>query len=133
MFKNGETEVLCACVRAQVRNLPATPTTYAHANMTTSGNLLGIDIGTSNVKAVLVRKSDLQVLAESSKSLGPHLTVPQQHAYERDVQEIFKVKDVGGFVKSPLPQLITWQDGRCTPEFLSTRPPTNQPIHPSTG
>ena len=168
-----EMRVWRACVHAHARtSAVATPISCVQASMTTtSGNLLGIDIGTSNVKAVLVRKSDLQVLAESSRSLGPHVTLPQQNAYERDVQEIFKcldecmdslepsmlqnvvgvgvcgqmhgcvlwkskIKDVGGFVKLPLPQcstLITWQDGRCTPEFLSTLPPTHQPIRPSTG
>lgn len=141
--------------------------------------LLGIDIGTSNVKAVLLHKSSLKLVAESSHSLGPHLTVPGGDAhYERDVHEIFtcldecltsldstllqRVVSIGvcgqmhgcvlwrngkafiginldGTLKvddplsSSCSSLITWQDGRCSPEFLSSLPKTNQPTPVSTG
>lgn len=136
--------------------------------------LLGIDIGTSNVKVLLLHKSSLKLVGESSKSLGPHLTVPEEKAYERDVHEIFSCLDecvasldssllqsvvsIGvcgqmhgcvlwrggnayiskdGVLKvgDPLScsTLITWQDGRCSREFLSSLPKTNQPIPLSTG
>ena len=55
--------------------------------------MLGIDIGTSNIKAVLLQKSSLKLVGESSKSLGPHLTVPEKNAHERDVLEIFTCLD----------------------------------------
>ena len=151
---------------------------------TNSGYLLGIDIGTSTVKAVLVSKSEFKVVDESSISLGPHVTVPQQDAYEREVHEIIKslekcikslepsmVENVAGigvcgqmhgcvlwkskgvcdenqqasqrdgdrgttsFIMPipPCSNFITWQDGRCTPEFLSSLPPTRQPIQLSAG
>lgn len=139
--------------------------------------LLGIDIGTSNIKAVLLHKSSLKLVGETSKSLGPHLTVPEENAYyERDVHEIFTCLDeclalldpallqrvvgigvcgqmhgcvlwrtgsgkayVGenGALKIDDPtscsSLITWQDGRCSSEFLSSLPKTNQPTPLSTG
>ena len=136
--------------------------------------LLGIDIGTSTVKAVLLHKSSLKVVGESSKSLGTHLTVPEENAYERDVCEIFtcleeclasldstllqNVVSIGvcgqmhgcvlwksgenfinknGALKledsSLCSTLITWQDGRCSPEFLSSLPKTTHPIPLSTG
>ena len=136
---------------------------------------MGIDIGTSNVKAVLLQKSSLKVVGESSKSLGPHLTVLEENAYERNIPEIFSCLDeciasldssllhnvvsIGvcgqmhgcvlwrsgkafiyskdGTLKVDDPSsystLITWQDGRCSLEFLSSLPQTNQPIPLSTG
>ena len=143
---------------------------------TTTENLLGIDIGTSNVKAVLVDKFSLAVIGESSKSLGPHLKVTEENLYERDVQEVltcldeclsaldhsalekvvsigvcgqmhgcvlwksgksFMIKDgtlkIDNLPSSTCSTLITWQDGRCSPEFLSSLPKTHQPIQPSTG
>ena len=73
---------------------------HVHASVTTSGTteklLLGIDIGTSTVKAVLLHKSSLKLVdkAESSKSLGSHLTVPEENVYaERGVHEIFTCLD----------------------------------------
>ena len=141
--------------------------------------LLGIDIGTSTVKAALLHKSSLKLVdeAESSKSLGPHLTVPEENAYERGVHEIFTCLDeclasldsallqsvvsigvcgqmhgcvlwssgkafqIGindGILRvdddpSSCSSLITWQDGRCSPEFLSSLPKTGQPTPISTG
>ena len=136
--------------------------------------LLGIDIGTSTVKAVLLHKSSLKVVSESSKSLGSHLTVPEENAYERDVCEIFtcleeclasldstllrnvvgigvcgqmhgcvlwrsggKFINKGGTLKvddsSSCSTLITWQDCRCSLEFLSSLPKTNHPIPLSNG
>ena len=137
--------------------------------------LLGIDIGTSNVKAVLLHKSSLRVVGESSKSLGPHLTVPEGNACEGDVHEIFTCLDeclasldstllqsvvsIGvcgqmhgcvlwrsrkaffvskdGTLKIDdllsCSSLVTWQDGRCSQEFLSSLPKTNQSIPLSTG
>lgn len=142
---------------------------------TTTENLLGIDIGTSSVKTVLVDKFSLGVLGESSKSLGPHLNLPEENLYERDVQEILtcldqclssldhsaleKVVGIGvcgqmhgcvlwksgkSFVindemlktddlSATCSTLVTWQDGRCSSEFLSSLPKTHQPIQPSTG
>ena len=148
--------------------------------MTTSAvsYMLGIDVGTSRVKAVLVNKSTLKVDIECSKLLGAHLTVTsEKNAYERDVQEIFnclddclaslclinenskKIVSIGvcgqmhgcvlwkstesflsedGVLRVPdsrssCSSLVTWQDGRCTPDFLSTLPKTHQPIQPSAG
>ena len=123
---------------------------------------------------MLVHKSTLKVVGESSRSLGSHLTVPAQNAYERDVHEILacldqcltsfdpstlqKVVSIGvcgqmhgcglwksgeaflnkdrtlkGDSLSLCSTLITWQDGRCSPQFLSSLPKTSQPIQLSTG
>ena len=141
--------------------------------------LLGVDIGTSTVKTVLVNKVNLRVDGEYSKSLGAHLTVLEENGYERDVHEIFTCLDhclsslnsaalqnvvsigvcgqmhgcvlwksgesflntdgslrklFGDSSSSSLSStLITWQDGRCTPDFLSTLPKTHQPIQLSAG
>ena len=151
------------------------------ASVTTSGTmenlLLGIDIGTSTVKAALLHKSNLKLVdkAEKSKSLGPHLIVPEENAYERGVHEIITCLDeclasldsallqnvvsIGvcgqmhgcvlwsngkafislkdGILRvgdpSSCSSLITWQDGRCSPEFLSSLPKTGQPTPISTG
>lgn len=136
------------------------------------GYLLGIDIGTSTVKAVLVRKVDHRVVDEKYKSLGSHVEVQIADAHERSVGEIFScVEDcVSRFSPSALGHVsgigvsgqmhgcvlwkstgvlfrkghlyyeqeacsnfLTWQDGRCTPDFLSSLPPTHQPIPISAG
>lgn len=56
-----------------------------------SGYLLGIDIGTSNVKVVLVKRSDLQVVPEpESQPLGKLESVPTPNAAERSVGQIFQ-------------------------------------------
>ena len=56
-----------------------------------SGYLLGIDIGTSNVKVVLVQRSDLQVVGKSeSHPLGEKESVPTPNAAERSVGQIFR-------------------------------------------
>jgi sedoheptulokinase len=141
--------------------------------------LLGIDIGTSTIKAALLHQSSLKLVdKECSVSLGPHLTVPEENShYERGVHDIFTCLDeclasldsallqsvvgigvcgqmhgcvlwrsggkgfqVGikdGILRvddpSSCSSLITWQDGRCSPEFLSSLPKTGQPTPISTG
>lgn len=134
------------------------------------GCLLGIDIGTSNVKVVLIEGGSLNVLHKESKLLGELEKVDIPHAAERCVSQIFsalescmrslkdtthllgQVRGIGvcgqmhgcvlwksGGVSlfnesigelqhthSNTSNLITWQDGRCAPSFLSTLP---QPPH----
>lgn len=136
--------------------------------MTESGCLLGIDIGTSNVKVVLVDETTLSVLHKHSKPLGEFEKVNIPNAAERCVSQIFcaleccmrslestthllsQVRRIGvcgqmhGCVlwnSSGVPlfnesigalqhcretascsNLITWQDARCVPAFLSTLP-----------
>ncbi len=153
-----------------------------HPSLTTSGTmenlLLGVDIGTSTVKAVLLHQSSLKLVdKECSVALGPHLTVPEENAYERGIHDIFtcldeclasldsallqsvvsigvcgqmhgcvlwrsggKASQVGkkdGILRvddpSSFSSIITWQDGRCSPEFLSSLPKTSQPTPLSTG
>ena len=135
--------------------------------------LLGIDIGTSNVKMVLVEKHGLKAITEHSESLGPHLErCSVKNAYERSVKDIFTciegcihslnadlLKNVCSIgvcgqmhgcvlwkssttisslltespVEDQFSNFITWQDGRCGAEFLSTLPKTKQSIDTSTG
>lgn len=136
------------------------------------GCLLGIDIGTSNVKVVLIEGSSLGVLHKDSKPLGELEGVDIPNAAERSVSQIFhaleccmrgledsthllgRVRGIGvcgqmhGCVLwnsdgeplfnetigelqptcSNTSNLITWQDGRCTPSFLSTLPQTQPPV-----
>lgn len=141
--------------------------------------VLGIDIGTSTVKTVLVERSTGDVCGESLLCLGSkHLEVEGiPGACERKVDEIFAalencmrklgqsdllqhVTAIGicgqmhGCVlwndnfrlnSDPLPSsntiespsscshFITWQDGRCTSNFLSSLPKTRQPQPVSSG
>ena len=135
--------------------------------------LLGIDIGTSRVKTVLVDKVELRVLQETSLPLGNHEHSDVQGASERDVVEIFSIlnscldqlnpsllKHVssigvcgqmhgcvlwdstcncaslhsGHSIESrAFSNLFTWQDGRCSEDFLSSLPKSSQNIRISSG
>lgn len=140
--------------------------------------LLGIDIGTSNVKTVLVEKVTGEVCVESFHPLGSkHLEVEGiPGACERKVDDILEalencMRELGqsdllhdvhaigicgqmhGCVlwnddfrfnydipssnpsesSSSHSHFITWQDGRCTSDFLSSLPKTRQLQPVSTG
>ena len=136
------------------------------------GYLLGIDVGTSTVKVVLVSKVHLRVVQEQCKSLGSHLRVQIADAFERSVDEIFSCvedcissfspdslkrvfsigvcgqmhgcvlwKSTGVFFRDgclhyeqeACSSFVTWQDGRCTTDFLSSLPLTRLPIRISAG
>ena len=144
------------------------------ASGTPSAYLLGIDIGTSTVKVVLVEKETFHVVQEQSMPLGNHVQVGVPlNAYERPVQTILSciescisslergllqhVRGIGvcgqmhgcvlwkggqtflyGRELQCLPvqsctNLITWQDGRCTAEFVASLPKTCQHIPISAG
>ena len=60
---------------------------YARAMVESA--LLGIDIGTTNVKVVLVEESSLRVLHKHSESLGEHENVGIPNAAERSVRQVF--------------------------------------------
>ena len=151
------------------RHYPLAINTAAHAMVESS--LLGIDVGTTNVKVVLVEESSLRVLHKHSESLGEREEVEVPNAAERTVSQIFHalercmrslegtshrlelVRGIGvcgqmhGCVLwnsrgVPLfnesigelqhsadtlsSNLITWQDTRCDPAFLSSLP---RPCH----
>lgn len=55
-----------------------------------SGYLLGIDIGTTNVKVVLVERSDLEVVHKHSQPLEELELVSIPNAAERSVGQIFR-------------------------------------------
>ncbi len=144
--------------------------------------LLGIDIGTSTVKVVLVEKSTFRVVEERSHSLehvtdahaqGDSTSSSSAVVHERSANEIFsclescvsgldagllcRVCSIGvcgqmhgcilwksterlwqhGQLRAHMAEtctnLITWQDGRCTPEFLSSLPKTDQKFPTSSG
>ena len=136
------------------------------------GYLLGIDVGTSTIKVVLVNKVHLRVVQEKCKSLGSHLRVQIADAFERSVDEIFSCvedcissfspdslkrvfsigvcgqmhgcvlwKSTGVFFRDgrlhyeqeACSSFVTWQDGRCTTDFLSSLPLTRLPIRISAG
>lgn len=136
------------------------------------GYLLGIDVGTSTVKVVLVSKAHFRVVQEQCKSLGSHLRVQVADARERSVDEIIScVEDcISSFSPDSLEHVvsigvcgqmhgcvlwkstdvffrdgclhyeqeacsnfITWQDGRCSGDFLSSLPLTRLPIRISAG
>ena len=151
------------------------------ATPTMSSYVLGIDIGTSTVKAVLVESEGGGVAQESSQPLGSqHAEVEGgeggevRGARERGVEQVWgcleecmssldpcklqRVCGVGvcgqmhgctlwnqqlaGLSLTSLPvvlppgsctNLVTWQDGRCSPEFLSSLPTSAQSLPPSTG
>ena len=137
-----------------------------------SSYVLGIDIGTSSIKVILVEKeggsvSEVQSLPLPSK----HAEVPDiPGAQERKVEDLLKCLDevMGALDSSKLQavcaigvcgqmhgcvlwndelhyptvepitapscsNLITWQDMRCTPDFLSSLPTTRQPMAVSAG
>lgn len=136
-------------------------------------HVLGVDIGTSSVKVVLVEKERGSVSGVQSLPLpSQHAEVPGiPGAHERSVEHILKCLDevVGALDDSKLQHvcaigvcgqmhgcvlwndklhypamepimtppscsnLITWQDMRCTPDFLSTLPTTRQPMEVSAG
>lgn len=135
--------------------------------------VLGIDIGTSTVKVILVDQESDEVIQESSHSLG------SKHAEVRDIKgaceqtleniwtsletcmkslDTHKLQQVCAIgvcgqmhgcmlwkdSLQPLTcdfsastelcsNLITWQDSRCSAEFLSSLPPTQQSIQVSAG
>ncbi len=134
--------------------------------------LLGIDIGTSTIKAVLVDVESEGISQESFQPLGSqHENVTDiSGAYERgvdgiltclencmkglDVEKLEQVSGIGicgqmhGCVlwdnninlfdgsaseSQMCSNLITWQDARCTKEFLSSLPATLQKTAISTG
>lgn len=137
--------------------------------------LLGIDVGTSRVKTVLVDKTKLDLLQEISEPLGDHEYSDVQGASERAVREIFSllnscleqlnpsllshVSSIGlcgqmhgcvlwdsksetgclgngqfGFTESQgYSHFFTWQDGRCSEDFLSSLPKSSQKIPISSG
>lgn len=142
--------------------------------------VLGLDVGTSTVKAVLIGKGcGGGAVQTSSQALGgQHAEVAGvEGARERPVRQLWdcleacvsgldpcklqRVCAVGvcgqmhGCVlwneglrgadcpPTPAPNnsdthpcctnLITWQDGRCSPEFLSSLPRSGQPVQPSAG
>ena len=136
------------------------------------GYLLGIDVGTSTIKVVLVSKVHLRVVQEKCKSLGSHLRVQIADAFERSADEIFSCvedcirsfspdslkrvfsigvcgqmhgcvlwKSTGVFFRDgylhyeqeACSSFVTWQDGRCTTDFLSSLPLTRLPIRISAG
>ena len=136
-----------------------------------SSFVLGLDLGTSSVKAILIEQSSGEVSQEASRSLSSeHVWVPDvPNARERTVEEILsrlddvmrtlddsRLRRVGAvgvcgqmhgcvlwkdevqplskpYRTGSTSNLITWQDGRCSPEFLSSLPPTRQPVAVSTG
>ena len=140
--------------------------------------LLGVDIGTSTVKAVLVERGALRIVQEHSVSLGDHvIDAAAPNAYERSVEDVLSncleaclgrflpetlasVCAIGvcgqmhgcvlwtgelnafadgklDFTRSGLDHrcsnLVTWQDGRCTTEFLASLPVSQLPIAISGG
>ena len=142
--------------------------------------MLGIDLGTSTVKAILLERMTGRICVESFKRLGRKTLVVEgvPGSCERTVDEILEalescmreleqsdllcnVHAIGicgqmhGCVlwnddfrfnwnappssnKEPVStslcsDLITWQDGRCSSDFLSSLPKTQQPQPISTG
>lgn len=128
---------------------------------------LGIDIGTTNVKVVLVEESTHHVLCKQTQSLGELENVDIHGAAEQSVSQIFhilnecmnkleiiasdvmhQVRGIGvcgqmhgcvlwnsncahlfnegmlctELTESMCTNLITWQDSRCDPSFLSSLP-----------
>ena len=143
-----------------------------------SAYLLGLDIGTSNVKAVLVERREgreggegKSTIQDVSVPLGKHVEVKEvEGACEREVAEVWscleacldkldpcKLQRVCGIgvcgqmhgcvlwnealsgapssspASGSCSNLITWQDGRCSGEFLSSLPATQRSSSPSTG
>lgn len=146
-----------------------------------SSYVLGIDIGTSTVKAVLTDKESGKIVQENYQSLGSkHAEVTGGEVkggfHERKVDVIMaclqgciqglgvsmleRVCAVGvcgqmhgsvlwnsnmklsvsdhttipeTFPNRSCSNLITWQDGRCDEDFLSSLPTSHQPISVSTG
>lgn len=129
-----------------------------------SAYLLGIDVGTSTVKVILVEEDGGKVSQEAFLSLPrKHAHVPDiTGAQERKVEDILNCLEevMGGLDASKLQcvcavgvcgqmhgcvlwneelahlkpiitgscsNLITWQDARCSPGFLSSLPATRQP------
>ena len=138
---------------------------------------LGIDVGTSRVKAVLVNKKTEEVFEESFQSLNSeHLKAETPTAKERKVEDIFQalgscMKDLentnmlghvdcigicgqmhgcvlwnndfdldlehlisldqGGDL--PCSNFITWQDGRCSSDFIVSLPSSESVPPISTG
>lgn len=54
------------------------------------GLILGIDIGTSSVKAVLVNRTDSEVIEEHSEPTNANITSPVDGGDEQDVRKIFE-------------------------------------------
>lgn len=137
--------------------------------------MLGIDLGTSRVKTVIVDKTELSVLQQTSLLLGGHEHSDVQGASERNVAEILSclnscldqlkpsllkhVSSIGvcgqmhgcvlwdsnstiaslysgqldSIESGGYSNLFTWQDGRCTEDFLSSLPMSSRNIRISSG
>lgn len=147
--------------------------------MMSSSFVLGLDIGTSTIKAVLVDREKEGVCQESFQPLGSkHVDVPGViGAKERTVSDIWTAletclrgldasklqnvctvgvcgqmhgcvlwrEEAGHFTSgddnhnqvlsgnSNCSNLVTWQDERCSPSFLSSLPETRQAVAVSAG
>lgn len=134
--------------------------------------LLGIDIGTTSIKASLVQREQYRVLEEHSEQSNVTVVTGTEKTDEQDPVKILqtlhklvekfpldqrrKVTGIGisgqmhGITlwnhtlrlndvlqvqsyqsTNDISSLITWRDGRCSDEFLSTLPKTPNPV--STG
>ena len=140
-----------------------------------SSFLLGIDLGTSTIKGILIEKEGGRVSQNVSRPLGKHETATEvPSARERRVEDILscletvmaaldasKLQRVCGIgicgqmhgctmwkdslkldgagsathclSQQTCSNLVTWQDGRCSPEFLSSFPATRQLVPVSSG
>ena len=131
--------------------------------------VLGIDIGTSSVKACIVQQQNERIVCEFTCASNAAVPSEVPNGDEQSVEKIINCIDncmdrmaeeslarvsrvsvcgqmhgcvlwksdrlrsvsVSGHVETS--NLITWQDGRCTEDFLRTLPNTTQPTKISTG
>lgn len=146
---------------------------YKMADCDSESFILGIDIGTTSIKASLLGKDNRDVIESYRCETEANICDRGSHFAEQDVAKIFaclqhvlgqfsshflaKVSRIGicgqmhgcvmwkgqslskpkandYFISSDnVSHLITWEDGRCSNEFLATLPSTRTNISISTG
>lgn len=142
-----------------------------NAKMARPNYILGLDLGTTSVKACLIDKESRKIIAKQSKATqageGAQQDVSKiisalHNCLGRIPKDLLKnvskigicgqmhgilfwKHDTGGYRaqskgneryelgKGPISSLYTWQDSRCTPEFLNSLPKPNSHLRIATG